>query len=55
MVSIDLCQHCVKEALGAWLRIAPDGDEFELIRIVKERENQSTVRVELDDLDTDKP
>jgi len=27
-VRIDLCQHCVKETLGAWLRITPtDGCE----------------------------
>lgn len=28
MVSIDLCQQCVKEALGPWLRVASAGREF---------------------------
>jgi hypothetical protein len=22
-ISIDLCQHCVKETLGSWLRVMP--------------------------------
>jgi len=25
-VSLDLCQHCVKEVLGEWLRITPAAD-----------------------------
>lgn len=25
LVECDLCQHCMKEVLGAWLRISPDG------------------------------
>jgi hypothetical protein len=25
-ISIDLCQQCVKETLGAWLRITSDDD-----------------------------
>lgn len=25
-VSLDLCQHCVREVLGAWLRITPPAD-----------------------------
>jgi hypothetical protein len=29
LVEADLCQHCVKEILGEWLRVTPD-DPFEL-------------------------
>ena len=25
-VSLDLCQHCVQEVLGQWLRITPPAD-----------------------------
>ena len=26
LVSVDLCQRCVRETLGEWLKITPDGD-----------------------------
>lgn len=26
-VSIDLCQHCIQEVLGRWLRIGPSVDD----------------------------
>ncbi|MCT7310195.1 hypothetical protein N5J06_04515 [Ralstonia sp. CHL-2022] len=29
LVYLDLCQHCVRELLGAWLRIEPPADSRE--------------------------